>query len=193
MDYPSWKKQYFSQVEVDEKILEQAYRKMSAQAIAVYAISADPPTWGHADIMMRAAKKFKKVYWIIAKNSKKKSLFSEDDKLEMMQIYLEHYKLDNVKLEVIEGSTARFAKDVGASFLIRGLRSSSDYQLEFELSVGNRGISKNIETICMFTKPHYATISSNIVRELALLGEKVSQYVHPRIEQLIANKAEKNL
>ena len=48
----SWKKQYFSQVEVDEKILEQAYRKMSAQAIAVYAISADPPTWGHADIMM---------------------------------------------------------------------------------------------------------------------------------------------
>jgi pantetheine-phosphate adenylyltransferase len=163
-------------------------KKNNSAFIAVYPISGDPPTWGHADIMMRAAKKFDHLYWVIATNSKKAGLFSNEQKLEMMKSYVNYYRLDNVTLEVVEGATVRFAKNVQAKFLIRGLRSSSDYQSEYELSIGNRGINKTIETICMFTKPHFATISSTIVRELALLEEKISQYVHPEVEKLIKRK-----
>lgn len=156
--------------------------------IAVYAISANPPTWGHADIMMRAAEKFDEIYWCCAYNPKKESLFSLEEKIEMMQIYVDYYKLTNVKLHVIEGATARFASEVGAQLLIRGLRSTADFQFEYEISIGNRGIAKDIETICMFTKPHYATISSSIVRELAGLGETIKQYVHPKVEKMVAKK-----
>ena len=152
---------------------------------AMYAISADPPTWGHADLMMRAAKKFETLHWVIATNPEKKSLFSLTQKKEMMEVYIEHYKLDNVKVSILEGGVASFAKKKGIKFLIRGLRSSSDFQFEYELSVANRGISKNIETICMFTKPHYATISSSIVRQLIGLNEKISQYVHPKVVEII--------
>lgn len=159
--------------------------KSKNQLIAVYAISGDPPTWGHADIMMRASKKFDRVYWAIAHNPAKDYLFSVEDKLRMMQVYLEYFQLNNVEILPIEGSVAQFAKKVKASFMIRGLRSSSDFQLEYELSIGNRGIAKNIETICMFTKPHYATVSSSIVRELARLEEKISQYVHPDVEKIV--------
>lgn len=155
---------------------------------AVYAISANPPTWGHADIMMRASVKFEHLYWVAAVNPNKKQVFKAEDKLKMMQAYIDYYKLENVTLDTIEGATARYAHEVGASFLIRGLRSSSDFQTEYELSIGNRGINKNIETICMFTKPHYATISSSIVRELAMLEEKISQYVHPKVRDIVTAK-----
>lgn len=158
---------------------------MSNPSCAVYAVSADPPTWGHADIMMRASQKFSKLYWVVGKNSKKDGFFSTEDKMKMMEIYIQHYKLTNVEVHATAGSIIRFAIDNNADFLVRGLRSSSDFQYEFELSVGNRGINKEIETICMFTKPHFATISSTVVRELASLGEKVSQYVHPEIEKII--------
>ena len=158
------------------------------ESIALYAISADPPTWGHADIMMRAAKKFDKMYWVYATNPKKQSLFSDDEKARMMQIYVDFYGLENVIIDKAEGAVVRYAKNVHADCLIRGLRSSSDFQYEYELSIGNRGIAKNIETFCMFTKPHYATISSSIVRELASLNEEIKQYVHREVKEIIVSK-----
>ncbi len=158
------------------------------EKIALYAISANPPTWGHADIMMRAAKKFDKLYWVFATNPNKSSLFSDDEKTQMMQIYVDYYGLKNVIIDKVEGAVARYAREVSADCLIRGLRSSSDFQYEYELSIGNRGIAKNIETLCMFTKPHYATISSTIVRELASLHEEIKQYVHRDVKEVIINK-----
>lgn len=184
MDFQEWKKKFFDGYSGNLKKLENAYLELSNNS-AIYAISGDPPTWGHADIMMRASKKFSTLYWVIGTNPQKNPMFTLDQKIKMMEAYVSHYKLSNVIICEVEGSIAKFAKNKNAGFLIRGLRSSSDFQSEFELSVGNRGINKNLETICMFTKPHYATISSSIVREIALLGEKISQYVHPEVEKLI--------
>ncbi len=154
----------------------------------VYAISANPPTWGHADIMMRAASKFDQLYWVAAINPKKDYLFSEKEKIEMMQSYVNYYKLDNVIVTSHRGTLIRFADQVGAEFLLRGLRNTSDFQKELELASGNRGIKKEIETICMYSKPHFATISSSLVRELASLGEKIDQYVIPSIAEKIKEK-----
>jgi len=159
-----------------------------SEKIVVYPISANPPTWGHADIMMRAAKHFDKVIWVAATNPKKTYMFTVDERLEMMQAYVDYYKLKNVEVCEFQGTVARFAEAKGAEFLLRGLRNSSDYQMELELSVGNRGISKEIETICLFAKPHFATISSTLIRELAVLNERIDQYVMPSIAKKILHK-----
>lgn len=159
---------------------------------AIYAISGDPPTWGHADIMQRAAKKFDQVYWVLGNNPKKNYRYCMETRTKMMKIYTWYYKLNNVQIISIDGSIAKWAKENKVQFLIRGLRSSSDFQYEFELSVGNRGINKNLETICMFTKPHYATISSSLVREISSLDEKIGQYVHPDVEKIIIQEKNKN-
>ncbi len=157
----------------------------------VYAISANPPTWGHADIMMRAAQKFDKVYWVAAENPHKSSPFTEEQKVRMMEAYVAYYKLNNVQVDYHAGTVIRYAKDKGSDFLLRGLRNTSDYQMELELAAGNRGIEKDIESICMFAKPHYATISSTLVRELAMLGEDIDQYVLPSFAQEIKDTLSK--
>lgn len=161
---------------------------MSEANTIVYPISANPPTWGHGDILMRAARKFEHVYWVAAINVKKQSEFTVDEKIQMMQAYVNYYKLTNVTVESWDGTIIRYADSKGAGFLLRGLRNSTDFQMELELAAGNRGINKNIETICMFSKPHFATISSSLIRELAILGEKIDQYVLPSIVPLIKSK-----
>lgn len=159
-----------------------------SEKIIVYPISANPPTWGHADIMMRAATHFDRLYWVAATNPKKTYMFTLEERLEMMQAYVDYYKLKNVTICAHEGTIVRFAEEKNAQFLLRGLRNSSDYQMELELSVGNRGISKEIETICLFAKPHFATISSSLIRELAQLNERIDQYVMPSIAKKILQK-----
>lgn len=159
-----------------------------SEKIIVYPISANPPTWGHADIMMRAATHFDKIIWVAATNPQKKYMFTLEERLDMMQAYVEYYKLKNVEICSHEGTIARFAEQKGADFLLRGLRNSSDYQMELELSVGNRGINKELETICLFAKPHFATISSTLIRELAQLNERIDQYVMPSIAKKILHK-----
>jgi pantetheine-phosphate adenylyltransferase len=159
-----------------------------SEKIIVYPISGNPPTWGHADIMMRAAKHFDHLYWVAANNPSKQYMFTEKERLDMMQMYVDYYKLKNVTVAMYNGTLVRFAEEKKAQFLLRGLRNSSDYQMELELSVGNRGISKDIETICMFSKPHFATISSSLIRELALLNERIDQYVMPVIAKKILHK-----
>jgi pantetheine-phosphate adenylyltransferase len=158
------------------------------QKIIVYPISANPPSWGHADIMMRASKHFDHLYWVAAYNPKKTYMFTEIERLEMMQAYVDYYKLKNVTVVSNGGTIVRFAEEKGAQFLLRGLRNSSDYQMELELSVGNRGICKNVETICLFAKPHFATISSSLIRELAQLNERIDQYVMPSLAEKILKK-----
>lgn len=154
----------------------------------VYPISANPPTWGHADIMMRAATRFDHLYWVAASNPKKSYMFTVEERLEMMHAYVDYYKLKNVTILHFEGTIARFAEEKKAQFLLRGLRNSSDYQMELELSVGNRGISREVETLCMFAKPHFATISSSLIRELVQLNERIDQYVMPSIAKKILHK-----
>jgi pantetheine-phosphate adenylyltransferase len=160
--------------------------------IAVYPTSANPATWGHADIMYRASKQFDKVYWVAAKNRSKNLSFTYEERLRFMRAYVTYYKLENVEVELFEGAIARYAKSKNASCLIRGLRNTTDFQAELELAAGNRGIEKSVETICLFAKPHYATISSHLVRELAILGEKIDQYVLPSISQEIVQCLQRN-
>lgn len=158
----------------------------------LYPISGNPPTWGHADVMERAARCFDQVTWALAVNPGKAYLFSQDERLEMMQAYVRHFQLANVTLASYEGATVRFAEKIGANMILKGLRNASDLQAEMEQAMGNRGMNDAIETFAMFTSPRYSVVSSSLIRELALLGEDITPYVHPavarRIEEILGRK-----
>ncbi|MBF0207776.1 MAG: pantetheine-phosphate adenylyltransferase [Oligoflexia bacterium] len=158
-----------------------------SEIIVVYPTSANPPTWGHADVMYRAAKKFSTLYWVAAVNPSKILEFTVEQRVRMMRAYVDYYKLSNVIVDFHQGTIVRYALNKNAHFLLRGLRNTSDFQAELELSAGNRGIDKEIETICLFAKPHFATISSKLIRELATLGERIDQYVLPQLVDEIKN------
>lgn len=153
--------------------------------IGVYPTSANPPTWGHADLVFRASALFDRVYWCAAVNTGKHYQFSTEDRLKMMQIYVDEAQLKNVIVDSFTGSTVRYAESKQATVILKGIRNTLDYQGELEQSVGNRGINPHVETICLLAQPKLSTVSSSLVRELAFLGESIDDYVHPKVAHTI--------
>ena len=160
--------------------------------IAVYPTSANPPTYGHADILMRTAKLFDHVFWSAASNSEKKYIFSQEVRLKMMKEYVKHNNLDNVTVEAFNGSTIRYSQKRKAKVIVKGLRSLDDFQGEFQQAVGNKGIDKDIETFCLFGKPDLFAVSSTLVRELALMGESIEDYVLPSVAKIVNEVIQSN-
>ena len=99
---------------------------------ALYPISGNPPTWGHADVMERAARLFRQVTWALATNPAKRYDVPEPERLEMMRDYVRHLGLQNVTVDAYRGATARFAERIGAGVIVKGLRNANDLQAELE-------------------------------------------------------------
>ena len=160
--------------------------------IAIYPTSANPPTYGHADILVRTRKQFDHVYWSAAINSEKQYMFTEEVRVKMMNEYVKSYNLKNVTVEAFRGSTIRYAQKRKAQVIVKGLRSLEDFQGEFQQAVGNKGIDAEIETFCLFGKPDLFAISSTLVRELAFMGESIEEYVLPSVADIVKNIIQKN-
>ncbi len=150
---------------------------------ALYPISGNPPTWGHADVMARAAGLFGQVTWALAVNPAKVYGCPTDVRLEMMRDYVRHLELDGVTVDAYEGATLRYAERIGARVIVKGLRNAADMQAEMEQAFGNRGMNPKIETVVLFTQPRYGSISSSLIRELAGLGEDIDAYVLPSVAE----------
>ena len=164
--------------------------------VILYPGSFCPPTIGHSDLVERAALHYDKVIWAIGVNPLKNYLFSVEERLDMMQHIVDEAKkdgLENIVIESFEGAAIRYAESTRAGFILRGLRNTSDLQFELEMATANRGMCKNIETICMFAKPHFATLSSSLVRDIAFLGEKIDQYVHPYVATKLQEKVRQHM
>ena len=159
---------------------------MADSVHVLYPISGNPPSWGHADVMERAARVFDRITWALAVNPDKTYLFSAEERMEMMAEYVRHYGLNNVTIESYQGATVRFAETIGANLILKGLRNATDLQSEMQQAQGNHGINPRIETISLFTSPRYSVINSSLIRELALLGESIEDYVHPKVAERIA-------
>ncbi len=160
--------------------------------IAVYPTSANPPTFGHADILVRTSKQFDHVYWAAAMNAEKQYMFTEEVRVQMMNEYVEHHNLINVTVEAFIGSTIRYVQQRKAQVIVKGLRSLEDFQGEFQQAVGNKGIDQEIETFCLFGKPDLFAISSTLVRELAFMGESIEAYVLPSVADIVTKVIENN-
>jgi pantetheine-phosphate adenylyltransferase len=141
---------------------------------AFFPGSFDPFTKGHEDIVLRALTLFDEVVIGIGQNSNKSRYFS----LDKMKHYIETtFKDKPVRVVTYQNLTANVAKEVGAKFIIRGLRNTTDFEYENSISQVNRHINQELETVFLITSPHLAPISSTIIRDLHLYGSEIGEYL----------------
>ena len=150
------------------------------QNIAIYPGTFDPITNGHIDVIERASELFDKVYVVIAINTHKVTLFSEEDRILMAKESLNY--LPNIIIESFHGLTVDYAKQVNANTIIRGIRAVSDFEYEFQIALMNRKIQPEIQTIFLLPNEKYTYLNSSIIREIAKYGQDVSNFV-PKIVQ----------
>lgn len=142
--------------------------------IAVYPGSFDPITNGHLDVLKRALKIFDKVIVLIANNPNKKSRFSVKERVEMIKEATNDLP---VEVDSTDGLTVRYAKEHGASHLIRGLRAVTDFEYEFQLATANDYIDDSIDSIFLMSKQETSFISSSMILDLHDSGVDVSALV----------------
>ena len=153
---------------------------------AIYPGTFDPVTNGHTDLIERAAKLFKHVVIGIAANPSKLPRFSLEERVQLLKLVTAH--LDNVEVVGFSGLLVDFAKEQKASVLVRGLRAVSDFEYEFQLANMNRRLSPDLESVFLTPSEENSFISSTLVKEVALHGGDVSQFVHPQVSKALLSK-----
>ena len=154
--------------------------------IAIYAGSFDPITRGHEDLIRRSREFVDKLVVAVANNSSKKPLFSPDERVELIR----KAAGDDPGIEVrqFQGLLVNFAREVGASLIIRGLRAVSDFEYEFQMALMNRNLSPGLETVFMVPSVETTYISSSIIREVAQFGGSLDNLVHPAVAEALKAK-----
>lgn len=153
---------------------------------AIYPGTFDPVTNGHTDLIERAAKLFKHVVIGIAANPSKQPRFTLEERVELIKKVTSH--LNNVEVVGFSGLLVDFAKEQGASVLVRGLRAVSDFEYEFQLANMNRRLSSDLESVFLTPAEENSFISSTLVKEVALHGGDVSQFVHFEVSKALLKK-----
>lgn len=143
--------------------------------IAVFPGSFDPITIGHVDIVKRSIPLFDKIIVAIGVNTQKKYLFSLDQRKDWIQKVFKD--CPTVEVSHYNGLTINYCKEIGAEYLLRGIRSASDFEYEKTIAHLNHSMESGIETILMLSPPEYSSISSTIVREIILGKGDVSKFV----------------
>jgi len=143
--------------------------------IAIYPGSFDPITNGHLDILKSGSEIFDKVIIAVSYNINKKSFLSVEERVDLIRQSVTNF--ENVEVDSFEGLTVEYAKKVGASTLLRGLRTSFDFEYELQLSQTNNALYKDLKTVFLITKPEYNFISSSMVREILANKGDISKFV----------------
>lgn len=136
--------------------------------IAVYPGTFDPLTYGHMDIIDRAAALVDKLIVGIYENPSKQPLFPLDQRVSLVKEAVA--ELSNVRVKAFKGLTVDFIREVGGKVMIRGLRANSDFEREFEMALMNRKLAPDIELLCLMTSSQYQFLSSSLIKEVAKLG-----------------------
>lgn len=147
--------------------------------IALYPGSFDGLTYGHLDLIRRGAKLFDKLIVGVAHNSRKQPWFTIEQRLELIGQCSTECR--NVEAVAIQGLTVRTAQDLGAQFVVRGLRAVSDFEFEIQLAIMNHQIEPKVETIFLAPAPEYIFLSSSLVKEAWSLGADISRFVPPPV------------
>jgi pantetheine-phosphate adenylyltransferase len=147
---------------------------------AMYPGTFDPITNGHHDLVRRAASIFDRVIVAIAANPNKAPMFSLEARIDLARRVL--HDIPHVEVVGYADLTVEFARKNNVSVVMRGLRAVSDFEFEFQLANMNRHLSPDIETVFLTPKEQFTFISSTLVREIAVLGGNVAEFVHPIVE-----------
>lgn len=155
---------------------------------AVYPGSFDPFTMGHLNIVERAARVFEKVVVAVASDSPKQGLFTPQERVSMIKASLTSVK--NVEVEQFSGLLVNYVLEKKSMVLIRGIRTVSDFEYEFQMALANKVMCQEIETFFMMTDSNYSYLSSTIIKEVARLRGDFSKMVPPAVMQYLKAKYE---
>jgi pantetheine-phosphate adenylyltransferase len=155
-------------------------------AKAIYPGTFDPITNGHLDILTRAALLFEEVHVVVAVNVRKNTLFSLDERLDLIRNCTK--RLDNVHVSSFEGLTVDCLRRFGAEVVIRGLRAVSDFEYEFQMALMNKKLDPGCETVYLMPSEQYTYLNSSVIREIAALGGSVTEFVPAPVEAMLRKK-----
>ncbi|MDY0300892.1 MAG: pantetheine-phosphate adenylyltransferase [Trichlorobacter sp.] len=159
---------------------------MTCKKTAIYPGSFDPITYGHIDIIKRSLKIFDHVIVAVARNSQKNSLFTIEERVELIRTVLKDEQ--RVSVDTFSGLLIDYAASKNAQVVVRGLRAISDFEYEFQIAQMNSCIGHEIETLFMMTSVQYGYLSSSIVREVCSLGGNVDSFVPTEVKTAMLNK-----
>ncbi|MGB2600501.1 MAG: pantetheine-phosphate adenylyltransferase [Candidatus Omnitrophota bacterium] len=155
---------------------------------AIYPGTFDPVTYGHLDVIKRAAALYDKVSVAVAQSDEKSPLFSLEERIAMMTEAASD--IANVEVEAFNGLVVDYAVQKSAKVVVRGLRMISDFEYEFQMALTNRKLNSEIETVFMMPNESYSYLSSKLIKEIAQLGADVSEFVPGNVEKKLKEKLE---
>jgi pantetheine-phosphate adenylyltransferase len=156
--------------------------------IAVYPGSFDPITYGHLDLIQRALRIFDRIIVAVASNTFKKSLFSIEERMEMIRESLKEYP--NVSIDSFQGLLVKYAREQKARAVLRGLRAVTDFEYEFQLAMMNRRLEPEVETVFLMTGMRWVFLSSSILKEAAMHGGDIEGMVPEIVVKKLKEKFE---
>lgn len=154
--------------------------------IAIYPGSFDPITNGHLDILKSGSEIFEKVIIAVSYNINKQGFLSVQERVDLIKKSVTH--LPNVEVDSFNGLTVEYAKKKNADVLLRGLRTSFDFEYELQLSQTNNALYGNLKTVFLITKPEYNFISSSMVREILINNGDISKFVPKPVNEFLLTK-----
>ena len=153
---------------------------------AIYPGSFDPVTNGHLDIIRRAAKIADVLIVAVLNNPEKNPMFTVEERVEMLRETTEG--IPNVRVGAFSGLTVDYAKKEGATFMVRGLRAVTDFDSELQLSLTNKALAPDVDTVFLATDLKYIYLSSSVVKEAAAFGGDISGFVPECVQKKVIDK-----
>ena len=159
---------------------------------AIFPGSFDPITNGHLDVISRGIKLFDELIIAVGRSPIKNQLFTPEERVEMITELLDDVKMPGVSVESFEGLTVEYATKKKADVILRGLRSLTDVQYEFQLAMTNRAVT-GIETVFIMTSEQYGLTSSTLIREIGTLGGDLSKLIPRNFHALLKKRLQKTI
>jgi pantetheine-phosphate adenylyltransferase len=158
---------------------------------ALYPGSFDPITYGHLDVIRRAATVFERVIVAVLRNPRKAPLFDEQERIATIRDSVDEECPEiagRVEVAAFDGLTVDFARVSGASFIVRGLRAVSDFETELQMAHTNRKLEPSVDTVFFMTALEHSYLSSSLVKEIAMLGGDVVGMVPPAVTRRLRDR-----
>jgi pantetheine-phosphate adenylyltransferase len=160
-----------------------------ATRVGIYPGTFDPIHNGHTDIIGRAVKLVDKLVIGVAINAGKGPLFTLDERVAILRDLATGLPKDiEIVVQPYEGLLIHFAREVGASVIVRGLRAVADFEYEFQMTAMNQQLDRDIETVFLMADPRHQAVSSKLVKEIAILGGEVGKFVSPGVKEALLAK-----
>src|SRR6516164_3656069 len=154
--------------------------------IAVYTGTFDPITFGHLDIIERGSRIFERLVVGVGINPEKATLFSPRERVDQVRRVVAPFR--NVEVRDYSNLTVHFVREVGARVMLRGLRTTSDMEFEFSMSLANLTLDPEIETVFLMAKDEYSHVSSTLIRQIATLGGALDKFVPPEVKDALLRR-----